>query len=60
MNLIQPTPEQQVHIRKTFNEDVNTRDRDLEAIKEWLRKEPHLPDTWGRSGHGIGWWYRLR
>ncbi|CAH1380272.1 hypothetical protein MTP99_004274 [Tenebrio molitor] len=46
MNLIQPTPEQQVHIRKTFNEDVNTRDRDLEAIKEWLRKEPHLPDTW--------------
>ncbi|KAJ3641018.1 hypothetical protein Zmor_027547 [Zophobas morio] len=44
--LEQPSPDQQVLIRQALNEDVNTRDKDLEAIKEWLRKEPHLPDTW--------------
>jgi hypothetical protein len=44
--LVQPTPEQQIHIRKTFNEDENTRDQALDTIKNWLRKQPHLPDTW--------------
>ena len=44
-----PSPDQQLLIRQALNEDVNTRDRDLEAIKEWLKKEPHLPDTWGTN-----------
>jgi hypothetical protein len=44
--LVQPTPEQQIHIRKTFNEDENIRDQALDTIKNWLRKQPHLPDTW--------------
>lgn len=47
--LIQPSPELQLSIRKELNEDVNTRDSDLQAIKDWLLKQPHLPDTWGKS-----------
>jgi hypothetical protein len=47
MFLEQANEEQQVYVRQVLNEDVNTRDRDLQAIKDWLRKEPHLPDTWG-------------
>ncbi|CAG9770886.1 unnamed protein product [Ceutorhynchus assimilis] len=46
MTLVQPSPEMQIHIRKALNEDVNTRQSDLEHIKEWLLKQPHLPDTW--------------
>ncbi|XP_044260173.1 alpha-tocopherol transfer protein-like [Tribolium madens] len=46
MSLVIPDEEQQKVVRAALNEDVNTRQRDLEAIKEWLRKEPHLPDTW--------------
>jgi hypothetical protein len=47
--LVQPSPELQIHIRKELNEDVNTRDSDLQAIKDWLQKQPHLPDTWGKA-----------
>lgn len=47
--LVQPNPDLQVSIRKELNEDVNTRDSDLKAIKEWLLKQPHLPDTWGNN-----------
>ncbi|XP_063923666.1 alpha-tocopherol transfer protein-like isoform X2 [Zophobas morio] len=46
MTLVIPNNKQQIYIRETLNEDLNTRDRDLEAIKTWLRQEPHLPDTW--------------
>lgn len=46
--LIQPGPELQIHIRKELNEDVNTRDNDLQHIKDWLQKQPHLPDSWGK------------
>lgn len=49
MLLVQPGPELQERIRKDLNEDVNTRDQDLEHIKEWLLKQPHLPDTWGNN-----------
>lgn len=49
MTLVQPSPEMQEMIRKELNEDVNTRDKDLETIKEWLKKQPHLPDEWGKS-----------
>ncbi|XP_013145488.1 PREDICTED: alpha-tocopherol transfer protein-like [Papilio polytes] len=44
--LVQPTGELWKKIRVELNEDVNTRDQDLAAIKEWLRKQPHLPDEW--------------
>lgn len=48
MTLVQPSPEMQINIRKALNEDVNTRQSDLEHIKEWLLKQPHLPDSWGK------------
>lgn len=48
MTLVQPSPEMQVLIRQELNEDVNTRDASLQAMKEWLAKQPHLPDTWGK------------
>lgn len=44
MALVQPTPEQQLHIRSELNEDVSTRDNDLMHIKEWLARQPHLPN----------------
>nr|CAD7431444.1 unnamed protein product [Timema monikensis] len=43
MTLIQPNPEMQLRIRTELNEDVNTRNQDLEHIKEWVSKQPHLP-----------------
>ncbi|KAI5725187.1 hypothetical protein M8J77_012235 [Diaphorina citri] len=43
MTLVQPTAEQSIHIRKELNEDENSRDKDLEHIKEWLKRQPHLP-----------------
>lgn len=49
MTLVQPPPEMQIFIREALNEDVTTRDSHLEHIKEWLKKQPHLPDTWGKS-----------
>ncbi|XP_066148906.1 alpha-tocopherol transfer protein-like [Euwallacea fornicatus] len=49
MTLVQPSPEMQIHIRKVLNEDVDRRQSDLEHIKEWLLKQPHLPDTWDDS-----------
>ncbi|XP_052751970.1 alpha-tocopherol transfer protein-like [Galleria mellonella] len=44
--LVQPSGEMWKKIRVELNEDVNTRNQDLAAIKEWLRKQPHLPDEW--------------
>ncbi|KAL4707243.1 hypothetical protein ACJJTC_008324 [Scirpophaga incertulas] len=44
--LIQPSGEMWKKIREELNEDINTRDKDVAAIKEWLRKQPHLPDDW--------------
>ncbi|KAF2900957.1 hypothetical protein ILUMI_05229 [Ignelater luminosus] len=49
MTLVQPSPEMQVLIRQELNEDVNTRDASLQAMKEWLAKQPHLPDTWDEN-----------
>ncbi|CAF4916291.1 unnamed protein product [Pieris macdunnoughi] len=44
MTLEQPAGEMWKKIREELNENVETRDKDLEHIKEWLKKEPHLPD----------------
>ncbi|KAG7197628.1 hypothetical protein KM043_013409 [Ampulex compressa] len=44
MLLIQPTEEMSKLIRVELNENVATRDKDLETIKEWLAKQPHLPE----------------
>ncbi|XP_014483430.1 PREDICTED: alpha-tocopherol transfer protein-like [Dinoponera quadriceps] len=43
MLLIQPSEEMSKQIRVGLNENPATRDKDLEAIKEWLAKQPHLP-----------------
>lgn len=43
MLLIQPSEEMSKQIRVELNENVATRDKDLEIIKEWLAKQPHLP-----------------
>jgi hypothetical protein len=47
MTLVQPGPEMQALIRKELNENVNTSQRDLKHIKEWLAKQPHLPQFEG-------------
>ncbi|KAJ0173233.1 hypothetical protein K1T71_011409 [Dendrolimus kikuchii] len=44
--LVQPTGEMWKSIRVELKEDVNTKDRDLAAMREWLKKQPHLPDDW--------------
>jgi len=43
MALIQPDLDMQAFIRKELNENVDTNQRDLEHIKDWLAKQPHLP-----------------
>lgn len=49
MTLVQPNEDMQAFVRKELNEDLNTRESDLQTIKEWLAKQPHLPDTWGKT-----------
>ncbi|KAF9408470.1 hypothetical protein HW555_011856 [Spodoptera exigua] len=44
--LVQPKGELWEKIRVELNENVNTRDQDLATIKDWLKKQPHLPDEW--------------
>ena len=48
MLLIQPSEEMSKLIRVELNENVNTREKDLEIIKEWLAKQPHLPQFDGK------------
>ncbi|XP_051158081.1 clavesin-2-like isoform X3 [Leptopilina boulardi] len=43
MTLLPPTLEQQKRIDEELPPDPEMRKRDLIAIKEWLRKQPHLP-----------------
>jgi hypothetical protein len=43
MTLIQPDLDMQAFIRKELNENVNTSQTDLQYIKDWLAKQPHLP-----------------
>lgn len=51
MLLIQPTEEMSKVIRKELNENVDTREKDLQYIKEWLSKQPHLPNFDGNYFH---------
>ncbi|KPI98994.1 Alpha-tocopherol transfer protein-like [Papilio xuthus] len=44
MTLEQPTGEMWQKIREELNEKPEGKEQDLEHIKEWLKKEPHLPD----------------
>lgn len=44
--LVQPSGELSKRIRIELKEDIETRDKDLATIKEWLRKQPHLPNEW--------------
>lgn len=47
--LTQPAGQMWEKIRVELNENINTRDQDLSAIKDWLKKQPHLPDEWGKD-----------
>ncbi|XP_045468133.1 alpha-tocopherol transfer protein-like [Harmonia axyridis] len=47
MTLNLPSPQLQISIREEWNENLETRDQYLEHIKDWLRRQPHLPDDWG-------------
>lgn len=47
MTLEQPAGEMWQKIREELNEKADTKEADLAHIKEWLKKEPHLPDEFG-------------
>ncbi|XP_011505041.1 PREDICTED: alpha-tocopherol transfer protein-like [Ceratosolen solmsi marchali] len=44
MSLLPPTPQQQKRIHDELPPDSEMRKRDILAIKEWLTKQPHLPN----------------
>lgn len=48
MTLEQPAGEMWQKIREELNEKADTKEADLAHIKEWLKKEPHLPDEFGK------------
>lgn len=48
MILLPATPELEILIRQELKEDLDTRDGYLQAIKDWLLQQPHLPDTLGK------------
>ncbi|KYN39545.1 Alpha-tocopherol transfer protein-like protein [Trachymyrmex septentrionalis] len=44
MTLLPPTPAQQKHIDKELPSDPEMRKQDIRALREWLSKQPHLPN----------------
>lgn len=47
MTLLPPTVEQQRRIDDEIPPDPEMRKKDLQAIKDWLSKQPHLPKHMG-------------
>ncbi|XP_044763468.1 alpha-tocopherol transfer protein-like [Coccinella septempunctata] len=47
MTLCMPDSELLALFREEFNEDLETREKYLEHMKDWLRQQPHLPKEWG-------------
>ncbi|XP_046386013.1 alpha-tocopherol transfer protein-like [Ischnura elegans] len=45
MTLVQPTPEMSLRIQKDLNEEPSKNEESLQHIKEWLEKQPHLPQV---------------
>ncbi|CAD6237715.1 GSCOCG00008316001-RA-CDS [Cotesia congregata] len=43
MTLLPPTPEQQKIINQEIPPDPEIRRKDVQALREWLMKQPHLP-----------------
>lgn len=44
MTLLPPTPAQQKYIDKQLPPDPEMRKQDIRALREWLSKQPHLPN----------------
>ncbi|KYM82716.1 Alpha-tocopherol transfer protein-like protein [Atta colombica] len=44
MTLLPPTPAQQKRIDKELPSDPEMRKQDIRALREWLSKQPHLPN----------------
>lgn len=49
MTLLPPTAKQQKRINEEVSTDPETRKRDVAAIRDWLSKQPHLPNHMGLS-----------
>lgn len=47
MTLLPPTVEQQRRIDAELPPDPDMRKRDIQAIRDWLAKQPHLPKHMG-------------
>lgn len=47
MTLLPPTPAQQKQMDKELPPDPEMREQDIRVLREWLSKQPHLPNHIG-------------